>query len=154
MPNFSCHIPNHKSVFLQILHHSLVSRNITPLYLFSSSIIHFVQKESIKVQIFETFGCSRQNSSNFSCQFWNNKSIPLQFLHYSSLSWQITVNFEFMHFLFLMKGPHQSPNLGYFKCSVENLRYSLIIFFKAHLSFSSSFASLFSVMKKNSSVLF
>ena len=80
--------------------------------------------------------------------FETTSQFLFNYLHYSSLSWQITVNFEFMHFLFLIKGPHQSPNLGYFKCSVENLPYSLIIFFKAHVSFSSSFASLFSVMKK------
>ena len=41
LPNFSCHFPNCKSVFLQILHHSSVSRKITLLYLFSSDIIYF-----------------------------------------------------------------------------------------------------------------
>ena len=34
LPNSSCHFPNHKSVFLQILHHTLVSWNKTPLYFF------------------------------------------------------------------------------------------------------------------------
>ena len=91
LPNSSCYFPNHKSVFFcQILHHSSVSWNITPLYFFNSNIIYFVQKEPIKVQIFETFECSGQNSSNCSCQFWNCKSIPLQILHHSSLSWHIT----------------------------------------------------------------
>ena len=42
------------------------------------------------MKIFETFKCSGQNSSNSSCQFWNDKSIPLQILHHSSLSWHIT----------------------------------------------------------------
>ena len=55
LPNFSsCYFPNHKSVFLQILHHSLVSWNITPPYFFSSRIIYFGQKQPIKVQILET----------------------------------------------------------------------------------------------------
>ena len=36
---YSCHFPNHKSVFLQILHHPSVSWKITPLYLFRSNII-------------------------------------------------------------------------------------------------------------------
>ena len=40
--------------------------------------------------IFETFKCLGQNLSNSSCQFWNGKSIPLQILHHSSLSWYIT----------------------------------------------------------------
>ena len=42
------------------------------------------------MQIFEIFECSGQNSSNSSCRFWTDKSIPLQFLHHSSLSWHIT----------------------------------------------------------------
>ena len=52
LPNSSCHFSNHKSVFLQILHHSSVSWKITPLYVFSSNIIYFGRKEPIKTQIF------------------------------------------------------------------------------------------------------
>ena len=33
LPDSSCYFPNHKSVFLRILHHSSVSWKITPLYL-------------------------------------------------------------------------------------------------------------------------
>ena len=53
-PN-SCHFWNNKSVFLQILHHSSVSWDITPLYFFSWNFIYFQQKESIKVQIWWNF---------------------------------------------------------------------------------------------------
>ena len=90
LPNPSCYFPNHKSVFLQVLHHSSVSWNITPLYLLSANISYFVQKEPIKGQIFGTFECLCQNSSNSSCQFWNNKSVPLQTLHQFLFSWHIT----------------------------------------------------------------
>ena len=90
LPNFSCHFWNDESVFLQILHHSLVSWKITPLYSFIWNIIYFGQKQSIKVQTFETFQCSSQNSSNFLCQFWNDKSIPLQCFYYFSVSLHIT----------------------------------------------------------------
>ena len=69
LPNSSCHFLNHKSVFLQILHHSSLSRKITLLYLFSSNNIYFAQKERIKVKMFETFMCSGQNSSNSPYQF-------------------------------------------------------------------------------------
>ena len=68
LPNCSCHFPNHKSVFLQILQDSSVSRKITPSYFFRSNIIYFARKGSIKVQNFETFECSDQNSQNF-CHF-------------------------------------------------------------------------------------
>ena len=88
LPNSSCHFPNHRSVFLEIFHQVVESWNITPLHYFSSNIIHFGQKQPIKVYISETFECSSQNPSNSLCQFWNDKSIPLQFLHHSSLSWQ------------------------------------------------------------------
>ena len=90
LQNSSCHFPSNKSVFLQILHHSSVSWKITLLYFFSSNNIYFAQKETIKVKIFETFECSGQNLSNSLCQFWNVKSIPLQILYPSSISWKIT----------------------------------------------------------------
>ena len=81
---------NGKSISLQILYPSRVSWKITPLYFFSSNNICFAQKEHIKMKIFETIKCSGQNSSNPSCQFWSDKSVPLQILLHSSLSIHIT----------------------------------------------------------------
>ena len=100
LPNSSCHFPNHKSVFLQILHHSSVSSKITPLYFFSLNIIYFGQKDVIKVHVFETFKCLGQNSSNSSCQLWNHISIFIQILHNSFVSWDITslYFFSLIHF--------------------------------------------------------
>ena len=60
------------------------------VYLFSSNNICFAKKEPIKVKVFGSFECLCQNLSNFSCQFWNGKSIPLQILHHSSVSWNMT----------------------------------------------------------------
>ena len=96
LPNSLCHFPNYKSFILQILHHSSVSWKITPLYFFSSNNTYFTQKEPIKVKIFETFECSGQILSNSFCQFWNDKSIPLQILYPSSLSWKITPPYFFI----------------------------------------------------------
>ena len=42
------------------------------------------------MKLFETFKFSGQNFSNFLCQFWNDKLIPLQILHPSSVSWKVT----------------------------------------------------------------
>ena len=89
LSNSLCQFWNNKSIPLQILYPSSVSWKITPLYFFSSNNIYFAQKEHIKMNIFETFKCSGQNSSNSSYQFWNDKRIPLQILHHSSLSWHI-----------------------------------------------------------------
>ena len=80
---------HNKPVIIQILHHSSVSWKIIPLYFFSSNNIYFAQKELIKMKTFETFECSGQILSNSLCQFWNNKSIPLQILYPSSVSWNI-----------------------------------------------------------------
>ena len=87
--NSLCQFLNDKPIPLKILYLSSVSWKISSLYFFSSKNICFVQKEHIKRKIFEIFKCSGQNSSNSSCQFWNDKSIPLQILHHSSLSWHI-----------------------------------------------------------------
>ena len=70
--------------------------NITPLYFFNSNIIYFAQKEPIKVKNFETLEYSGKNLTNSSYQFWNNKSIPLQILHHSSVSWKITPLYVFI----------------------------------------------------------
>ena len=51
LPYSSCHFPNHKLVFLQILYHCSVSWKITPLHFFSSNVIYLAQKEPIKVEI-------------------------------------------------------------------------------------------------------
>ena len=94
LPNFSCHFLNHKLVFLQILHNYSLSWKITPLYFFRSNVIHFARKRPIKVQIFQIFECSDQNSSN-SCHFWDNKLVFLQILHHYSVSWDITLLYIF-----------------------------------------------------------
>ena len=90
LTNSLCQFLNTKLIPLHISYPSSVSWKITPLYFSSSNNIYFAQKEHIKMNICETFKCSGQNSSISSCQFWNDKSIPLQILHHSSLSWHIT----------------------------------------------------------------
>ena len=87
LPNSSCHFSNHKSVFFQILHQPLEPSNITLLYFLTSNIIYIAEKQPIKVQNYEISKCSGQNSLNSSCQFWTDKSIPLQIFNHCSLSW-------------------------------------------------------------------
>ena len=129
LSNSLCQIWNEKSIPFQILYPSSVSWKIIPLYFFSSNNIYFAQKEPIKMKIFETFKCSGQNSSNFSCQFWNDKSIPVQILHHSSLSWHITPLWILRSYVFYLdKRIHRSHNFETFKCSGENLPYSSCYF--------------------------
>ena len=111
LTNSWCQFLNEKLISLQILYPSSVSWKITLLYLFSSNNIYFAQEEHIKMKIFETFKCLGQNVSNSSCQFWNEKSIPLQILHHSSLPWHFSVDFKLTLFLLWIKGSHQYANL-------------------------------------------
>ena len=122
LPNFPCHFWKNDSGFLQILHQSSVPWNITLLYFFSSNIIYFVQKEVIKVQIFETLEClgphygvnlkwQVNSSSNFA-------SFLIVMIH------NFNVNLKLIHLLLWIKGSHRSPNLEAFKCCGENLPYS------------------------------
>ena len=138
LPNSSCHFPNHKSVFLQILHDSSVSWKTTPLYFFRSNVIYFAQKGPIKAQIFETFECSDQNSPN-SCHFWNNKSVFLQTLHHSSVSSDVTpLQFFSCNFIcFQQKEPIKLKIWWNFTWAVESLKFCTLIdsFGKNHIKF-------------------
>ena len=71
---YSCHFPNHKPVFLQILHHPSESWKLTPLYFFRSNIKYFAQLEQMKVHVLGTCKCSGQISRN-SCHFWSKRSV-------------------------------------------------------------------------------
>ena len=130
LSNSLCQFWNDKSIPLQILYPSSVSWKITPLYFFSSNNTYFAQKEPIKMKIFETFKCSGQNLSNSLCQFWNDKSIPLQILYLSSVSWKITPLYFFSsnNIYFAQKELIKAKVFETFKCSGQNLSNSLCQF--------------------------
>ena len=74
------------------------------------------------MKMFETFKCSGQISSNSLCQFWNDKSIPLQILYPSSVSWKITPLYFFSsnNIYFAQKEPIKMKIFETFKCSGQN----------------------------------
>ena len=122
LSNSLCQFWNNKSIPVQILYPSSVSWNIIPLYFFSSNNIYFAQKEPIKVKIFETFERSGQNLSNSLCQFLNDKSIPLQILYPSSVSWKIIPLYFFSsnNIYFAQKEYIKMKIFETFKCSGQN----------------------------------
>ena len=128
--NFLRQFWNDKSTLLQVLYPSSVSWKIIHLYFFSPNNIYFAQKKPIKVKIFETFECSGQNLSNSLCQFWNDKSIPLQILYPSSVSWKITPLYFFSsnNIYFAHKEPIKVKIFETFECSGQNLSNSLCQF--------------------------
>ena len=107
------------------------------------------------MKILETFKCSGQTLSNSSCQLWNDKSIPLQILHHSSLSWHITPLWILSSYFFYfgLKDPIKIPILR-LSIALVKICIFLMSFSKSQVSFSSNFASPFSVIKDNSSVFF
>ena len=118
LSNSLCQLWNNKWIPLQILYPSSGSSKITPLYFFSSNNMKFAQSESIKVNIFETFECSSQSFSNSLCQFWNNKSIPLQIFYPSSV-WKVTPLYFFSsdNIYFVQKEPIKVRIFETFKCT-------------------------------------
>ena len=104
--------------------------------------------------MFETFECSGQNLSNSLCQAWNDKSIPLQILYPSSVSWMVTPLYFFSlnNIYFPQKEPIKLKIFETFKCSGQNLSNSWCQFLNNKL-IPPNFLFLFNFMKDNSSVL-
>ena len=94
---------------------------------------------------FESFKCSGENLSIFSCYFPNHMSVFLQILHHSSESWKITPLYFLGQKLLCTKGTNQSASFWDFQ--VLGSKYTKCLsFLKQQISFSSKFASLFSVI--------
>ena len=128
LPNFSSLFSNHKSVFLQNLHISLVSWKITPLYFRSSSNIYFGYKKPIKTQIF------RLSSARVKiCEIPHvNLKMTSQFL-FIVMKHNSSANFKVIHFLLWAKRSHQSSNFDTCKCSGQNLSKSFCQFWNNNL---------------------
>ena len=68
--------------FIAMTHNSSVNFKVIPFLLWT--------KGSHQSSNFDTFKCSGENLQNSSCHFPSNKSVFLQILHHSSMSWKIT----------------------------------------------------------------
>ena len=102
--------------FISMAHNSSVNFKIIPFLLWA--------KGSHQSPNFDTFKCSGENLPNFSILFSNHKSVFLQNLHISSVSWKITPlyfcssnNIYFGH-----KEPIKTKQFfRLFECSGQNL---------------------------------
>ena len=91
----TCHFWNYKVIgFIQILHHCSVSWKITPRY-FLAQDLYTLEKKSTSKSHFKTFEWLGETSLNSSCLTWNHKSVFLQTLHHSSVSWEVTLMYLF-----------------------------------------------------------
>ena len=170
--------------FCIILH----SHDTFPLQILRSYLFYFGQKDPIKVPILTLSSALVKICQISQVFFSNHKSVSLQHLHNSSVSWKITplyfcsLDFRVLgsiivKFLmpillfFIVITPNSSVDLSSYilllwakmipsKFQFQHFRVLwlkfakfLMSFSKQQVSFYSSFASLFSVMKDNSSVL-
>ena len=87
------------------------------------------------MKIFETFECLGQILSNSLCQFWNDKSIPLQILYPSSILWKITPLYLFSsnNIYFAQKKSIKVKIFETFECSGQNVSNSLCQFWNYKL---------------------
>ena len=83
----------------------------------------------------ETFECLGQNLSNSICQFWNGKSIALQILYPSSVSWKITPRYFFSssNIYFAQKDPIKVKNFETFESLLQKFSISLCQFWSDKL---------------------
>ena len=85
LQNSSCHFPSNNSVFLQILHYSSMSWNITPLYFFSPKNTYFAQRSPLKWKSLRLLSAQVKNcqisyvSFETTSRFLHKFCIPLQF---------------------------------------------------------------------------
>ena len=93
-------------------------------------VIHFLlwAKTSHQSSNFDTCECSGQNLSIPLCQFLNKKSIPLQILYPSSVSWKITPLYFFSsnNIYFAQKEPIKVKMFETFESSGQNLSNCLL----------------------------
>ena len=102
--------------------------------------------------IFRIFECSNKSSHNSSCHFWNYKVRVIQILHHCSVSWKRTPLYFCSSNLvyFGQKEPIEKKFSDFWVVGLKFLRPYL----KPQVSFLKKFASLFNVMRGNSSLLF
>ena len=123
MSVFKCQFLNSSSsfalFFIVMAHNSSANFKVIPFLLWT--------KGSHQSSNFDTFKCSGGNVPNSSCHFPSNKSVFLQILHHSPMSWKITPLYFFSsnNIYFAQKEPIKVKIFETFKCPGQNLSNSL-----------------------------
>ena len=135
------------------MHHLSVSWHIIPLK-FSSWNITFVQKEPMKVQIFRFLSVLMKVHPIPHVSFETTRSRFIQILHHCSVSSNI-IPFYFFYLKLLYFGQKELIKVEFWDFWVVGRKFNKFMSCsKLQVSFSLNFASLFRVMRDNSSVLF
>ena len=146
-----CHFSGNESVFTYILHQLSVSWQIIPLKFFSWTITLWT-KRAHQITNFEISECFNESSPNSSCQFWNHKvKVYSNFALLFSVTKDNSSAFFFISNLYTLD--KKSPSKWKFWVLGWKITKFLMSYLKLQVKFSLKFASLFSVMRDNSSVL-
>ena len=118
---------NFVSFFIVVKHNSTVNLKL----------IHFLLGAKVFHQSYncDTFKRSGENLPNSSCHFPSNKSVFLQILQHSSMSWKITSLYFFStnNIYFAQKQPIKVEMFETFECPGQNLSNSLYQFWNEKL---------------------
>ena len=125
--NSSCYFPNHKSIFVQILHDSSVSWwKIIPLYFFRSNSIYFAQKEqsTSKVLRFLSTGIKIYQIL-----------VVFETTNYSVMVHNSSVLFYLKFYILSTKGAYESTHLVKFHVSSQKVWDFALLFSKSYKVF-------------------
>ena len=119
-------------------------------------VINFLlwPKGSHQSSNFDIFECSCENLPNPTCHFPSKKSVFFQFLHPSSMSWNMILLYFFSQttYTLLKRGPLKKKSFRLWVLMSKFVIFLMPIL-KGQVNSSPNFASLFSFMKANSYVL-
>ena len=136
------------------MHHLSVSWHLIPLK-FSSWNITLWTKRAHQSTNFQILECFNESSPNSSCQFWNHK--VKVYSNFASLLSVMKYNSSLFFYLKpLYFGPKELVEGTISDFWVVGWKFNKLLMscLKLQVSFSLNFASLFSAMRDNSSVLF
>ena len=122
--------------------------------LFHLKLYKLSTKRTHQKQIF-ILSTARMKINQILCRFSNHKSVFTWTLHHLSVLWYIiSLEFSSWNITLWTKRAQQSINFQIFECFNESSPNSSCQFWNHNVKVYSNFASLFSLMKYNSSVFF
>ena len=139
---------------MSFLKPQVIFQETNPLYLYSSNITYFLQKYPIKVQIFRLLTAWVKVIQIPHVIFQTKKSVFLLRSFLSAMRDHFFVLFQPKLYVLLTKLANQSANFQTWYCLHLKLTKFPMLFLEQRVTYSSNFASLFRVMRHNSSVLF
>ena len=115
------------------------------LYIFLAQTLHTFHKSSPSKCKFSDFQQLELKSTNFLMSFSNKKSVFLQTLHHSSVSWDMITLPYFFIYIFLCVGQKKPIKVQIFRLSTARMKINQIsyVIFQATCQFSFKFCITF-----------